>query len=318
VERRTAVKDRRRSGTGSHTRGVEADAHDLRGVGLSMVAATAFGTVAILAKKAYEVGADALPLLGVRYLVASVLLVLFVRITRRRLNPGRRDVVRLLLLGGVGYAFESALFFVALELAPAGVVSLIFFSYPLLTALLSYALRIEPIRRSTALALVLGSIGVASIFTIENLSLAGPLLALAAAFAVAVYFVAAGYVMRNVDPAVGATWTAIGASASLLVISVSTQQSFPSDAVPPALMLGAVTAVAFTALYSAIARIGAARSAVAQMLEPVVTVVLSAIVLAEAITVRVGVGAALVVASLPLLASAGRRDRPPAPPPDTI
>ncbi len=310
------MKDRRHSATESDAR---PHAHDLGGVGLSMVAATAFGTVAILAKKAYEVGADALPLLGVRYLIAAVLLVLFVRAAGRRLHPGRTHVVRLLLLGGVGYAFESALFFVALELAPAGVVSLIFFSYPLLTAALSYVLRIEPIRKSTVVALVLGSMGVASIFTIEDLSLAGPLLALGAAFAVAIYFVAAGYVMRDVEPALGATWTAIGASASLLIISAVTRQSFPADALPPALMLGAVTAVAFTALYAAIARIGAARSAVAQMLEPVVTVALSAIVLAEVITARVAVGAALVVASLPVLASTGWRDaRATAPPPDTI
>jgi drug/metabolite transporter (DMT)-like permease len=62
--------------------------------------------------------------------------------------------------------------------------------------------------------------------------------------------------------------------------------------------------LAFVALYAAIRRIGSSRSSIAMMLEPVTTVVLAAIFLNEALTVRIGLGAALVVAALPLLASA--------------
>jgi drug/metabolite transporter (DMT)-like permease len=52
--------------------------------------------------------------------------------------------------------------------------------------------------------------------------------------------------------------------------------------------------------------VGSARASVAAMMEPVTTLVLAAILLAQPITPRIAAGAALVVASLPILAFAGR------------
>jgi drug/metabolite transporter (DMT)-like permease len=74
------------------------------------------------------------------------------------------------------------------------------------------------------------------------------------------------------------------------------------EALPSAAALGVATAIAFICFYEAIRRIGSSRTSVASMLEPVATVVLAFIVLGEAITGRVGVGAALIVAALPVLA----------------
>ncbi|MDQ3981107.1 MAG: DMT family transporter [Actinomycetota bacterium] len=56
-------------------------------------------------------------------------------------------------------------------------------------------------------------------------------------------------------------------------------------------------------LFRAIALIGSARAAVASMLEPVATVVLAALLLDESITLRVVLGAVLVVSALPVLAT---------------
>ena len=289
----------------------------LVGVALSVFSACCFGTVAPLAKVAYDEGAEALPLLGVRFLTAAIFLAVFHALKKKSLLVERARLVQLLLLGGLGYAFEASLFFVALELAPAGIVSLVFFSYPLITNILATVLGIEPMRRSTAVALALGSVGVASIFGIGGINLAGPLFALAAAAAVAVYFLAASVYMKGIEASVGAMWTATGAAVSLIVISLATQQAFPMDALPAATALGAVTAVAFTSLYAAIALIGSPRTAVAQMFEPVVTVLLAAVFLGEALSLRIGIGAALIVSSLPVLASTGHKERIP-PPADSL
>lgn len=330
------------AGTGS------APARDLSllgGIGFALASSAAFGAIAPVAKIGYERGAEPLPLLGTRFSVAAILLlaILYGRLGARRLRAGRRLrragdprgtapaagpgraagttlglpralVFRLLLLGAAAFAAETWLFFTALELAPAGVVSLVFFSFPLITAVIAFSFKLEPARPRTFVALALGSAGVASIFGIAGTDLRGLLLALASAVAVAVYFVLAGILIRGVPPAVAAAWTASGAAVSLSLAAVLSGQALPRAAVPAGVGLGLLTTMAFVALYAAIARIGAPRAAVAQMFEPVVTVVLAAILLGEAITARVALGALLIVSALPVLSGVGRRrSTPPAP-----
>jgi drug/metabolite transporter (DMT)-like permease len=152
------------------------------------------------------------------------------------------------------------------------------------------------------LALVLGTGGVVLIFSLHSTNVTGPILALTAAVAVAFYLIAVQRVTASMDAYNVAMWTATGAAISLLAAGLVTRQSLPTTALPYAAALGGVTAIAFVALYGAINRIGSSRSSIAMMLEPVTTVVLAALFLNEVLTLRILLGAGLVVAALPLLA----------------
>lgn len=284
------------------------------GLALAALSAVAFGTVAPLAKIGYNAGAGPFPLLAVRFSVAAVLLAIGHRIIKRSLNVGRPTIVRLMLLGALGFAFESSLFFAALERAPAGLVTLVFYAYPLITTVIAFGLKLEEFRRSTLLALALGSVGVASIFSIQGVNVAGLLLAAGAAAAVAVYFTVAGIVAKGIDPGTGATWTAAGAALATAIAWAVSGQSLPQAALLSGGSLGVVTALAFLTLYGALALIGPSRTTVAQMLEPVVTVTIAAIFLDERITFRVALGALLIVSALPILAASDRREEVLAPP----
>jgi drug/metabolite transporter (DMT)-like permease len=279
---------------------------DIKGIGYAVGSAIAFGTMAIFAKYAYDEGADSSALLALRFATATMLLGVFRAIVGRKRRTSVSLRIKLLLLGGFGYAFESSLFFAALEHADAGVVALVFYSYPTWTALLGLATKLDPFRPQLLAALVLGSAGVLLIFSAPSGSLAGPLLALGAAVAVAVYLIGIQVVAKNVDATASALWTAAGAAITTGAAALVTGQTVPPAAVPWAVSIAAVTAAAFVLLYSAIALVGSARASVAAMMEPVTTLVLAAILLAQPITPRIAAGAALVVASLPILAFAGR------------
>jgi drug/metabolite transporter (DMT)-like permease len=268
--------------------------------------AVAFGTLAIFAKFAFQRGADSVPLLASRFGTAALLLLLYHLSTRRPLGFGA-GAIRMMILGGVGYAFESTLFFIALQHAPAAVVGLVFYSYPLWTTLLALAVGLDIYRHRIALALVAGTAGISLIFSLHSTHIAGPLFALAAAGAVALYLIAVQKASAGMNPFNIALWTATGAALSLSVVSVVTSASLPGAALPYAGALGIVTALAFVALYASINRIGSSRSSIAMMLEPVTTVILAAIFLGESLTLRIVLGAALVVTALPLLASAPAR-----------
>ena len=287
----------------AHEKQGSAERSNLIGLALAAIGAVAFGTLAIFAKLAFQRGADPVPLLATRFAIAAVLLFIFHLATHRSLGF-RADASRMMLLGGVGYAFESTLFFVALQHAPAAVVGLVFYSYPLWTTLLALAIGLERYRHRIALALVAGTAGVSLIFSLRSSHLAGPLFALGAAVAVALFLIVVQKASAGVDVFNVALWTAAGASVSLTVVAVVTRGSLPAPALPYAGALGLVTAIAFVALYASIKRIGSSRSSIAMMLEPVTTVLLAAVFLSESLSPRVVLGAALVVTALPLLASA--------------
>jgi len=281
---------------------------DAAGIALAGIAAVAFGTFAISAKFGYRAGASVLPLLAVRFFGAALLIAAFHVVTRRSLSVSRGVVWRLLLLGGVGYGVETALFFAALERAPAGVVALIFYSYPLWTLLLAFATKLEPFRWKLVAALVVGSVGVAVVFSPETWGLAGPLLALGAAVTIALYFILMQVALRDVDASLAAFWTTTGAALTTGITWLLLRDPLPRGAVVPAIALACATAFAFLTLYAAIELIGSSRAAVAAMVEPIATLILAAILLDEEITTRVLVGAALIVSALPMLALAGKKD----------
>lgn len=272
------------------------------GLALAAVASVAFGTMAISAKFAYRVDSPLLPLLSVRFAGATVLLGLFHLLTRRSLKVPRNVVWKLLALGGIGYGLETAFFFAALERAPAGVVALIFYSFPLWVMLLGFATKLEPFRWRLVAALIVGSAGVGIVFSPESGSLAGPLFALGAALSVAVYFLLMQVVLRDVDASPAAFWTSAGAAITTTAAALIAGDPLPSDAIVPALALALASGFAFITFYAAIVRVGSARTAVAAMVEPIATLILAAILLDEVITARILVGATLVVAALPMLA----------------
>lgn len=286
---------------------------DLAGVALGAGAAVAFGTLAISAKFAYGAGADPAPLLAARFALAAILLAAYNALLRRRLTVGRSLLIKLTLAGGLLYGLEASLFFAALERAPAGPVTLIFYSYPLWTTLIAFSASLESFHWRLIVALLLGSIGVSLVFSLPATGLAGPLLAGGAAVTVAVYIVYMEVLLKGVAPSVAAMWTSAGAAVAVWIASLVTGQEMPGAALPWAGALAVASAIAFAALYESISRIGSSRAAVAAMLEPVTTVALAALFLGEELTVRVVAGAVLVISTLPVLAGRHREapHRPP-------
>lgn len=286
--------------------------HDdfVTGIALAATSAVAFGTLAIFAKLAYRNGATAIPLLAVRFSVAAGLLMVFTRVSGQGISIDRAPALRLLALGGIGYAFEAALFFAALNHASAAVVGLIFYSYPLWTSIGAIATKLEPFHPRLLVALGVGTAGVLLIFSLPTEGLIGPGLALAAAFAVTIYYLFAQVLGRAVPALAAAAYTTGGAALTLTVTSLVMRESLPWAAWPYAFGLGLVTAVAFVCFYGALARIGSAKTSITHMLEPVTTVILAALILGDAISGRVAIGAALIVAALPILALQRRTELP--------
>ena len=104
----------------TRTAGASARPLDRRGLVLCLVSAAGFGSLAIFGKQAYAGGLGVVGVLVMRFVVATPLLVGLALVARRGLRLPWATGLRLLALGGIGYAIQATLFFNALTRISAG------------------------------------------------------------------------------------------------------------------------------------------------------------------------------------------------------
>ncbi|NOR89951.1 MAG: EamA family transporter [Anaerolineales bacterium] len=103
----------------------------LSGAGLCAVSAAGFASLSILGKLAINADLNIVTLLSLRFACAAALLAVYLSLFgQHKLFFDARQVLILILLGAVGYAGQSALYFAALERNSASLNSLLLYVYP--------------------------------------------------------------------------------------------------------------------------------------------------------------------------------------------
>jgi drug/metabolite transporter (DMT)-like permease len=302
------------------------DASRRVGLAACLVSATGFGALPVLGKAAYDAGLGPLALLWGRFGLAAVAFWLLVIFVVRPPRPPRQIIVTGLLMGGLGYAVEAGLFFVALERIDASLVELLLYAYPaIVTAAALAAGREAPAPRLLG-ALGMATLGVIGVFAGSLASGVDPVglaLGLGAAAVYAVYILAGARVVPAIHPVLLAALVATGATASFTaagLINGGLPHPRTADGWTAVAVIAAVaTVVPMAALFAGIERVGAPTASIVSTFEPVVTVVLAGLVLGETLTLVEATGAACVLAAVRLLAPVSRPgfrrlEPPPAPP----
>jgi drug/metabolite transporter (DMT)-like permease len=287
---------------------------DRVGLGLCLVSAAGFGSLAIFGKQAYAGGLGVVGLQVLRFVVAAPLLVGLAVAARRRLWVGWPVALRLLGLGGIGYAVQATLFFNALTRIPAGLAGLLLYLYPALVTAGAVALGRSRLDRATVAGLALSLAGIVLLLGLpgERLDGTGVALGLASAGWYTCYILVGEYLLRGVDPLVASAYVVSGAACSFLAGAAVLGGLVPAGATPGAYAAGAAVAVVGTALAIAtflagMARVGSAWASIASSFEPVFTVALGVAVLGDPLGPGTVVGGVSVVAGavlLPLLGGA--------------
>jgi drug/metabolite transporter (DMT)-like permease len=269
--------------------------------------------MSVLAKVAYAAGANVATVLATRFALAAVCLWSWLFL-RRRLRPLPPRTVAALAAMGACFVGNSVTFFGALEHIPAATAALLLYTYPALVALQAAALRWEPLSRRILLALALALLGSALTLGVGRgpLSPRGVALALASAAIYSVYVVAGSRVMGGVPPALASAIVITSAGLIVGAWTILTGQFRPGVApvgwAAIVIIAFGSTVVAIQAFLAGVERIGAARAAILSTVEPVVTVLLAALILAEPLTAPQGLGGLSILAAALLLRSPGRRE----------
>jgi drug/metabolite transporter (DMT)-like permease len=276
---------------------------------LALLSAASFGVMPVLTKVVYDDGAGVAGVLSVRFTLAAAVLLLLARLRRERLPRGRQ-LVALLLLGGVGYVVESLCYFAALTRISAGLTALLLYLYPALVVLLTAVLtRTQPSRVATTCVAVATLGTLLTIGPVGGGEWLGVVLGLGSAVSYSVYIVVSSKQVLGVGPFATSGVVMGGAAAVYDVGALGTRAALPSSlAAWLALLAVAVvgTIIAVSAFFAALSRLGPADTAVISTFEPVVSVTVAAAALGERLSLVQLVGGVLVLAAVITLARSGR------------
>jgi drug/metabolite transporter (DMT)-like permease len=274
---------------------------------MALASSTAFGTLPIFGKYAYQFGLSPQQFLAVRFLVSAVAVLALGALLGERLREiSRGKVAGLLLMGGLGYFTASITFFIALQTLPASLCELVQFVYPALVAAETWLFFRRPLTKvqAGALALSLGGAVLLVGGVAFKLDLAIVLLLLCPV-AYSLYLVSGERVMTDLPPLASSGVVVLGAAISFTIAAaVSGQLKPPASTTQWSIVLGAtaVTGVlAIPLLLTALPRIGSGPASVIGLVEPVVTVFLAVVLLDERLQLSQAIGAVLVLAAIVLL-----------------
>jgi drug/metabolite transporter (DMT)-like permease len=271
-----------------------------------------FGGIVVLGRFVAERGIPVSSVLSIRFAVAGLVLAAVVVLSRQSLRPAPGEGSRLVGLGAVGYAVESAFFFLALGRGTAATVTLLFYTYPAWVAVLSAALGMGVpglLLGGSLVAAISGAGLVAASSGGLDITEAGIAFALASAVAIAIYLVAFEALVRRTSVLTSSMWVSLGASAALATYALVTGTGrLPAGGAEwfSLLGMGVLTAGAFFLLFLGVRRLGAVRSSIIASLEPVFAAVLAYAFLDESLRAGVTLGGALILAGA-IAASLARR-----------
>ena len=169
------------------------------GVVFIVASAVCYGAMPILARVAYTSGVSPITLLFLRFAFASPVMLALVA-ARGSTLPRGKALLALVGLGGLVYVAQALCYFTALTRAPASLVALILYLYPVIVAVGASLIYRERFTLTKGIALGLAVAGAAlMIGFVMGGTPAGVALAVAAAVIYAIYILAGTRVMRNVE-----------------------------------------------------------------------------------------------------------------------
>ena len=284
--------------------------HRVIGVALAVVSCTLYGINPLFSMNAFDDGANSRGLMVARFLIAAPLLLVYRMLTVRSVPwPRGRDLVEIFLFGYLGFTFQSFFYFGAIERMDSGLVSVIFYCFPVMAVLLSWWLLKHRPSKAIGVCLVGTVVGVAlTAGEVSGGETAGIALTLAGALTYTFYVVLSSRVMPRYDGITGLTIILFGAMFGWLTLWLirpfDMRVQFPQTStgwLNVAVLSTFGTILAMAAFFAAMKRVGPGPTSVASAFEPVVTILVGFTFLGERLSIRSVIGAVLVIGAVVLL-----------------
>ncbi len=272
-----------------------------------LASATGFAMLPIFIKLAYALGANTITILTARFILASLCLWGILRWRNLAAKVSRKTAISLCLLGIAGYGLMSTFFAASLKYLPASMSSLLLYTYPAIVTLMSFLVGVDEFNWKKGLALVLSFCGLFLILKVSfaGISLMGIMLGMASSLIYSAYLLVSSKVLKDVDPLVATTYVCSAAAITFTLTCAVTGEFVTTLPMAGWLILLAIalvsTVVGILGCFAGIRLIGPANTSIISTAEPVITVMLSVLLLAEKITPMQLGGGLLILSSILIL-----------------
>ena len=270
-----------------------------------MLSTVGFGALPTLTKLAYAADLNMPTLLTLRFALAALVVWGALTARRRLALPGRQIWSYLIL--GLCFVGNTTLYFASLRDAPATAAAVLFYTYPVVVALLAWLLLREPLTQRQALALVLAVLGCAVVLgiTISDVGGRGLALALSAAAAYALYIVLSSRLLRGAAVPEASAWimTSMAVTfASFGIMTRSLDLSFDRTGwLLIALIVFISTVMPVQLFLVGTLRIGPTLASILGTMEPAFAILFSMLLLGERLSWLQAAGGGLIVLAVLLL-----------------
>lgn len=274
-----------------------------RGVICGVVAAVSYGTNPLFSLNLLHLGLDVESILFYRFAFATLMLGLFIVMRGKSMMVVGKSLVPL-IAAGVIFALSSQTLYQSFLYMDAGIACAILFIYPILVAVIMAVFFHERASLLTYACIVVALIGIGLLYKGDGkntLSAVGMLLVAASSLCYSLYIVGVDHSsLRNVPSARLTFWVLLAGTATFFVFTGFGMKLQPIE--PTAFCIANVAGIALLPtvipilfINVAIKDIGPTYSAIIGALEPVTALVIGTTVFGETITVRIVIGALLIL-----------------------
>lgn len=275
-----------------------------KGALLVIASAAGFGTLAIFIKFAYAAGANTVTILAFRFLIAALLFWCIITVKGIRIDLDRQIILRILALGGIGYGAMSTLFASTVQVLPASLAGMLLYTYPAQVSILAVLMGDESFGWKKAAALGLCFAGLALVLdaSYAQVSAVGFALGISAATVYSFYIVLGNRLLQKSDALVTTTLVCSAAAAVFVVYGCLSGQlilmlPFSGWAAIAGMAVFA-TVIAILSFFAGMSHVGASNASIISTVEPVITVMLSWLILGETIGFIQLAGGVLILAGV--------------------
>jgi len=275
-----------------------------------IISAISFGLMPSLATWSRDGHTGTETLLFIRFSISAVLVGALTAFLRKPFPRGK-TLGKWMLLAAVLYTGQSYSFFTALLFAPAALVSLLLYLYPVIVAGLSVMFLGEKLTRLRVGALSLAVLGAAlAVGPVAGAKPVGVAWGLAAAVCYSVYLVLGAGLLRTSNAVASSVVIMASASCAYALMATINGWAFPATTVG---WLGAVglalsSAVALSTLFAGMEIIGPIDASTLSAIEPIVTASIGFFVFGQLLLPLQFVGGALILVAAVLITRAGKGD----------
>lgn len=280
----------------------------LKGFTAGVLAAIFYGTNPLGSLPLYKEGINSCSVLFYRYALATLIFAIWLIASGQSLKIKLGHAIRFAFLGAI-FALSSTTLYVSFLYMDAGVASTILFSYPIIVAVLMAVFFHERVSWTTALAIILATIGISLLYRGDgeiSLSKLGLILVIMSSMLYAVYIIAVNRWDTTYGPLKFTFWIVFFGLITIVVFSFFAGEEIQilhgmkqwGFAIQLALL---PTVLSLYFMNIAINRIGSTPSAVMGALEPVTAVCIGVFIFGENFTVNLAIGICLILSAVTII-----------------